>query len=58
MKMIHTGYFINIINHQGQISLVTEVNTTLLLSRFIVSDCFAAPWTAAHQAPLSMGFPK
>ena len=23
-----------------------------------VSDCFATPWTVAHQAPLSMGFPR
>ena len=23
-----------------------------------MSDTFAAPWTVAHQAPLSMGFPR
>ena len=23
-----------------------------------VSDCFAAPWTVACQAPLSIGFPR
>ena len=23
-----------------------------------MSDSFAAPWTVAHQAPLSMGFPR
>ena len=21
-------------------------------------DCFATPWTVAHKAPLSMGFPR
>ena len=24
----------------------------------VVSESFAAPWTVAHQAPLSMGFPR
>ena len=24
----------------------------------VMSDFFAAPWTVAHQAPLSMGFPR
>ena len=24
----------------------------------VVPDCFATPWTIAHQAPLSMGFPR
>ena len=23
-----------------------------------MSDCFVTPWTVAHQAPLSMGFPR
>ena len=23
-----------------------------------MSDSFATPWTVAHQAPLSMGFPR
>ena len=23
-----------------------------------MSDSFVAPWTVAHQAPLSMGFPR
>ena len=23
-----------------------------------MSDSFASPWTVAHQAPLSMGFPR
>ena len=29
----------------------------LLLSHQVVSNSFAIPWTVAHQAPLSMGFP-
>ena len=28
-----------------------------MLSRSVVSDS-ATPWTTAHQAPLSMGFPR
>ena len=30
----------------------------LLLSHYVVSDCFVTPWTVAHQAPLSIGFPR
>ena len=30
----------------------------LLLSRFSHVQFFATPWTVAHQAPLSMGFPR
>ena len=41
-------------------------NSSLSLSAFeseciscsVVSDSFAAPWTVAHQAPLSVGFPR
>ena len=29
-----------------------------MFSHSIVSDSLAAPWTAAHQALLSMGFPR
>ena len=28
------------------------------VSLSVVSDSFATPWTAVHQAPLSMGFPR
>ena len=31
---------------------------TLCISRSVVSQFFATPWTVAHQAPLSMGFPR
>ena len=30
----------------------------LLLSRHVVSDSFATPWTVGHQALLSMEFPR
>ena len=30
----------------------------LLFHHSVVSDSFATPWIVAHQAPLSMGFPR
>ena len=30
----------------------------LLFSHYVVSNSFATPWTVAHPAPLSMGFPR
>ena len=30
----------------------------LLFSSSVVSDSFVTTWTIAHQAPLSMGFPR
>ena len=30
----------------------------LVFSHSVVSDSFKTPWPAAHQAPLSMGFPR
>ena len=30
----------------------------MLLSRSFISDSFATPWTAARQAPLSVGFSR
>ena len=38
-------------------TLTELVALLLLLSCYVVSDSFATPWTAACQAPLSMGFP-
>ena len=29
-----------------------------VLSRLVVSNSFATPWTVAHKAPLPMGFPR
>ena len=34
------------------------LNELLLVSRSVVSNSFAAPWTVAHQAPLFVGFPR
>ena len=34
------------------------LSAVLQFSSQVVSDCFATPWTVAHQAPLSMGFPR
>ena len=34
-----------------------EAELLLLFCRRAVSNSFATPWTVAHQAPLSMGFP-
>ena len=31
---------------------------TLGLGRLVTSNSFVAPWTAARQAPVSMGFPR
>ena len=33
-------------------------NQKLLLSRYVLSDSFATSRSVAHQAPLSMGFPR
>ena len=33
-------------------------NLLLLLSRFSYVRLYAIPWTAAHQAPLSLGFSR
>ena len=33
-------------------------NNCLLFSCEVVSNYFVTPWTVAHQAPLSMGFPR
>ena len=30
----------------------------LMLSHSVMSDSFVTPWTVAHRAPLSMGFPR
>jgi len=35
-----------------------NVTASNVLSCSVVSDSFVTPWTVAHQAPLSMGFPR
>ena len=32
--------------------------TSHVLSSSVLSDSFVTPWTVAHQAPLSLGFPR
>ena len=39
-------------------SKLPGIPESLLFSCQVVSDSFATPWTAAHQAPLSMGFSR
>ena len=39
-------------------SLTVAMAWILLFSRSVVSDSFVTLWTVAHQAPLSMGFPR
>ena len=39
--------------------LIGELSYSILFfSCKVVSDSFITPWTVAHQAPLSMGFPR
>ena len=35
-----------------------SIYTSVCVSHSVMSDSFATPWTVAHQAPLSMGFPS
>ena len=37
---------------------VLDNRMLLLFSRWVMSSSFATPWTIAHQAPLSMRFPR
>ena len=39
-------------------SVVNQLNLLLLFSLYVVSDSFVTPWTVAHRAPLSVGFPR
>ena len=36
----------------------TRVNAVLLFSLAVMSNSFVTLWAVAHQAPLSMGFPR
>ena len=42
----------------NSMALTICVCCLLLFIHSVGSDSFATPWTAAHQAPLSMGFPR
>ena len=39
-------------------AMCSDALLLLLLSRFSRVQLFATSWTVAHQAPLSMGFPR
>ena len=39
-------------------SVFPSISCCLLFNDSAVSDTFATPWTVAHQAPLSMRFPR
>ena len=45
-----------LLHHNKILGLVLE--SPLLFSCEVVSDCFATQWTVARQAPLSMEFPR
>ena len=34
------------------------LDSVLFFSHSVMPDSFATPWAVAHQAPLSMGFPR
>ena len=51
-------YNIGLLSAVQQSKPAINIRTLLVFSRSIVSDFFATPWTAACQAPLSMGFPR
>ena len=37
---------------------LNTIYSEIVLSHSVLSDCFATPWTGAHQAPLSMEFSR
>ena len=56
-------YHVNHLAYLMVLSSILSTNTVLstlllLLSCSVMSNSFVTPWTVAHQAPLSMGFPR
>ena len=43
---------------EEDLNITINQTATLLFSHQVRSDSFAMPWTVAHQAPLSMVFPR
>ena len=37
---------------------LSHFTSSVVLSHSVMPDSFVTPWTVAHQAPLSMGFPR
>ena len=54
-KLIFIG--VELLDHAGLVSALQQSESLILLlfRRSVMSRLFATPWTAAHQAPLSMG---
>ena len=47
------------ISHQDENFPQRQLSASLVLfNRSVLYDSFATPWTVAHQAPLSTGFPR
>ena len=57
-KLMATGVKRGWINWETEINIHTLLLLLLLLSRFSRVQLCATPWTAAYQAPLSMGFSR
>ena len=49
---------LNITNHQGNTNQIHRDGPLGYLFLQVLSNSFATPWTAAHQAPLSILFPR
>ena len=43
---------------KSAISAILQVNILIVHAPPLMSDSFSTLWTVAHQAPLSMGFPR
>ena len=55
--------FLRVFYHKWMLNFVKSFSASiemilLLFSCKIMSDSFVSPWASAHQAPLSMGFPR
>ena len=54
-SMNHNKNSYHLLNTYCMKDAVWGTSRYLVFSRSVVSDSFATPWTATHQAPLSMG---
>ena len=54
---VHPPFVYKASSHLWQNSLSWACYRTVLFSCSVVSNSFVTPWAAAHQSPLSMGFP-
>ena len=58
MWMLEPHCFVVLQNSHKDSKKTLEPDLLLLLSRFSRARLLVTPWTAAHQAPLSMGFSR